>query len=241
LLDITDEQLHKVIAAYLAGDNNFTLSGETFYFGQWVSVFKIFENKSGLSKDELKNLQSENGAGSGFFSYTHFTIDQLRGLGVDLTDQLVGDKSFGCNREKAIEENTNFVNSKRIQELVELDGKCPYDLYKLISLCKEINSNYIQHNYYSVTLLLRTVLNHVPPAFNGKESFDQVLSEFQGPKHKTKREILSRIQELQRKLADMVTHERLKKFEPEMTVQQVSFIPEIDYLLQEVISELRKI
>ncbi|MCS3557612.1 hypothetical protein EDF66_12923 [Sphingobacterium sp. JUb20] len=29
----------------------------------------------------------------------------------------------------------------------------------------------------------------------------------------------------------MIIHERLRKFEPDMIVQELSFIPEIDYLL----------
>jgi len=55
-------------------------------------------------------------------------------------------------QERYIEGNSNFINLKGIQELVELNGKCQYDLYKLIAWCTEITSNCIQHNYYSVTV-----------------------------------------------------------------------------------------
>ncbi|MCS3557611.1 hypothetical protein EDF66_12924 [Sphingobacterium sp. JUb20] len=36
-------------------------------------------------------------------------------------------------QERYIEGNSNFINLKGIQELVELNGKCQYDLYKLIA------------------------------------------------------------------------------------------------------------
>lgn len=240
LFDISDNQLKMVLNSYLLGKDKVTLSGETCYFGNDVAIFRVFKNNSGLSREQLKELEVEKGNGESYFNGNYFIPSQLKEFGIEISDEIVGDHSFGCEIKDVLIENDNFINHSRIKELVDLNEKCKYDLSKLITFCKEINSNYIHHNYYSVALLLRTLLNHVPPAFNGKDSFDQVLAELNGPKHKTKREILSRLHELQRKFADMVTHEKLKEFEPEMTLQQVSFKPEVDYLLQEVIIELRK-
>ena len=219
LFDISDNQLKIVLNAYLHGEDKVTLSGETCYFGNDVAIFRVFKNNSGLSREQLKELEVKNGNGVSYFNGNYFIPSQLKEFGVEISDEIVGDHSFGCQVKDVLIENENFINHSKINQLEDLNDKCPYDLYKLIALCKEINSNYIHHNYYSVALLLRTVLNHVPPAFNGKESFAQVLSGFNGPKYKTKREILSRLDELQRKFADMVTHEKLKEFEPEMTVQ----------------------
>lgn len=240
LLDINEDKMQKVLDAYLKGEGRITLVGQTYTFGNRVDTFRIFQYEAKYTIDELRQLEANHGIGRGLLKNRYFIPKQLLEFGKEVTDELVGDNAFGSQKEKPIGDNENFINAVRIEALEALNGKCQYDLSKLISLCKEINDNYVRHNYYSVALLLRTLLNHVPPAFGGKESFDQVLAELNGPKHKTRKEILSRLHELQRKFADLVTHERLREFEPQMTLQQVSFIPEIDYLIREVVIELRK-
>lgn len=240
LLNITEEQLHKVIKAYLGGENAFTLSGETYHFGKSVSTFRIFTNDSAYSTEKLKTIEIEDGSGWGMISGAYFTVDNLLNFGREVTDEIIGDNSFGCQATAVIAPNEIFISETHIEELESLNGKCRYNLSKMIALCKEINHNFLCHNYYSVAMLLRALLNHVPPAFNGKESFDQVLADWNGPRHKTKRELLSRLNEVQRKLADLITHERLKEIEPPINRQQVSFFPEIDYLLQETIIGLKK-
>lgn len=66
LLDISEDQMSKVLTSYLKGDSKIALSGKTFYFGTNVSVFKIFENSSGHSKEKLEKLAIANGAEGGF-------------------------------------------------------------------------------------------------------------------------------------------------------------------------------
>ncbi|WP_426791815.1 hypothetical protein [Sphingobacterium sp. WOUb80] len=238
LFDLPNEKLEKVLLAYLKGDSKFTLSGQTYHFGNSVDVFKICENESGRNQRELDEIVNMHG-NQAYFGGAYFTPEELEGLGKNVSDEIVGDREFGCEKEKIIQSNEIYINLKHIEILEKLNEQTSYDLSKLVGLCKEVNDNFVRHNYYSVSLLLRTILNHVPPVFNGKDNFDQVLAELNGPKHRTKRELLSRLNELQRKLADLVTHATLKEFEPEITRQQVSFIPEIDYLLTEVISELK--
>jgi len=240
IFDVQEEQMKTVLAAYLEGRGRVTLSGQTYYFGRDVGEFRIFLNESTLTRDRLKIYETEHAKQKLKYGTPYLTGEQLLEFGKEVTDEIVGDNEFGSQREKPIADNENFINTARIETLEALNGKCQYDLSKLISLCKEINDNFVRHNYYSVALLLRTILNHVPPAFGGKESFDHVLAELNGPKHKTKKEILSRLHDLQRKLADLVAHERLQEFEPVLTLQQVSFMPEIDYLLLEIVTELKK-
>lgn len=240
ILVVNEDKVAKIVNAYLKGEGKFTLAGETYSFGRNVRILRIFESKNEFSKEEIAALNKNNGSIRNLDGSRCLRPDQLLEFGAEVTEQFVGDRSFGSEKEKKVLESENFINQTRIEALEEINMNCPYDLSKLVNLCIEINDNYTRGNYYSVALLLRTMLNHVPPAFNGKESFDQVLAELNGPKHKTKKEILGRLHELQRKFADLLTHERLREFEPEMTLQQVLFIPEVDYLLQEVATELKK-
>lgn len=240
ILVVDEEKVGKVVDAYLRGETKFTLVGETYSFGKNVRVLRIFESKSEFTKGEITDLNKNNGILRNLDGSRCLDPVQLLRFGDEFTEHFVGDRSFGSEKEKKVLDNEKFISQTRIEALEEVNGKCQYDLSKLIYLCKEINDNYVRRNYFSVALLLRTILNHVPPAFNGKESFEQVLAELNGSKHKTKKEILTRLHELQRKFADLLTHERLREFEPEMTLHQVSFIPEVDYLLQEVVTELKK-
>lgn len=241
ILVINEDKMRKVVDAYLNGEKNVTLSGQLYNFGRGLRTFRVFESNPEFSFHQLKQINDSTGVIRNIDRSRYFDPNQLLQYGKEVTDEIVGDRAFGSQKENPIADNENFINAARIEALKTLNGKCRYDLSKLISLCTEINDNYVRHNYYSVALLLRTLLNHVPSAFGGKESFDQVLAELNGSKHKTRKEILSRLHELQRKFADLVTHERLREFEPQMTLQQVSFIPEIDYLLQEVTTELKKL
>ena len=241
LFSITEKHLEIIKRAWLNGDDSFTLSGQK-YSCKHFNTFQIFENESGMSAAELESVKNNLGQGRGLVN-KYFTKNQLENFGKNITDSVIGDFAYGSSPkiEQAAEMVVNhlYINPKRIEEFNSLNGKISYDLSKLIKLCKEINDNYEKENYYSVALLLRTVLNHIPPAFNGKDSFEQVLAELNGKKHQTKKEVFLRLQELQRRLADLVAHEKLRSTEPIIVAQNVQFIPEIDFLLSEAYYELK--
>jgi len=49
------------------------------------------------------------------------------------------------------------------------------DVASLVRMCSEINSSYAHGNVLATALVMRTVLNHVPPVF-GYDSFVQVVA-----------------------------------------------------------------
>lgn len=242
LLALSERHLEIVKNAWLNGDKSFTLSGERYICDKF-NTLKIYKNEKELGKVELETAKENHGAGGRFFDDFYFTADQLEKLGENITDDIIGDNAYGSAKleiERGVAGNPNelYISPRRIKDFEGLDNKIKYDLSKLISLCKEINDNYSRENYYSVSLLLRTILNHIPPAFNDSDTFEQVLAELNGKRHKTKREIFTRLQELQRRFADLTAHEKLRANEPIMVAQSVHFIPEINFLLQEVFQSL---
>jgi hypothetical protein len=50
-----------------------------------------------------------------------------------------------------------------------------FEVTKLIGYCKEINSSFYHGNVVACLLLMRTVLNHVPPVF-GYKTFAEVTA-----------------------------------------------------------------
>ena len=102
---------------------------------------------------------------------SYFTIEALKNLGKDVTDELIGDIEFGEMSEEVItveaKHKTQFINSTRLDELKAITHP-DFDLSKLIQLCEELNDNFDRSNYLSVGMIGRTILNHVPPIFGFK-------------------------------------------------------------------------
>ena len=60
--------------------------------------------------------------------------------------------------------NAYIIDPALIARLEALKSST-YDVAALVRMCKEINSSYAHGNVLAVALLMRTVLNHVPPVF----------------------------------------------------------------------------
>ena len=61
----------------------------------------------------------------------------------------------------------DYIDFSRIQELNDLKkkGNNQFDLTKLIEMCEELNKCYSDKCFLAVVMLLRSILDHVPPIF----------------------------------------------------------------------------
>jgi hypothetical protein len=103
----------------------------------------------------------------------------------------------------------------------------------LIRLCQELNSNWINNNFFTVGLLLRTIINHVPPLF-GFQTFDQVVANYGGGTSFKKN--MDTLNQSLRSIADHYTHLTIRKKEPLPNEIQVDFKQNLDFLLSEIVS-----
>lgn len=126
-----------------------------------------------------------------------------------------------------------YVDKGRIDELASIRSTT-FDLAKLIRLCEELNTNYAAGNHYFVIMLTRSILDHVPPVFAAK-SFAEVANQIKG---KSKKDLLQRLEQTSRKLADIHLHQQIRKKEALPNPTQINFASELDVLLSEVIHEL---
>lgn len=128
----------------------------------------------------------------------------------------------------------NFIADKRIRELASLkSGK--FDFSKLIELCREINVNYAHDNYFSVSLLVRTILNHVPPIF-GETRFDKVVENYKAEGNaRSFKKHLENLQDSDRKVADGHAHSLISGKEVLPTEIQIDCRSDLDMLLAEII------
>jgi len=128
-----------------------------------------------------------------------------------------------------------FVHASVIDALRQVKSK-QFDLTKVIGFCEELNSAYALANYLSCSLLIRALLNHVPPAF-GQANFQQVVSQ----SGRSLKELFKPLEDIARDVADLHTHSQIGRKESMPTKSQVEpFKPGFEFLLQELIKRVHE-
>jgi hypothetical protein len=93
------------------------------------------------------------------------------------------------------------VDSALVARVASFSGQS-FNLAKLTRFTVELNENYSRGNYLSCALLIRAIINHVPPLF-GQRTFNQVVA---GASRSVK-SILAQLEEGARDIGDLHTHE----------------------------------
>jgi hypothetical protein len=122
-----------------------------------------------------------------------------------------------------------YVSDKRLNALRAIRSS-QFDLTKLIRLCEELNSNYSAGNYYSVAMLVRAILDHVPPIFSATK-FEDVRAKHGRQSFK---EQMDHLEKSSRKMADDFLHGQVRRKEVLPTDTLIHFAPALDTLLGEV-------
>lgn len=128
-----------------------------------------------------------------------------------------------------------YVENLTIIRLSKIKSK-DFDLSRLIKLCQELNDAYSLKNYLTCGMLLRSILDHIPPIFE-KKTFKEVSSNYGTRSFK---DIVKPLQESSKKIADSYLHTPIRKKEILPTKTQVSFQPNLDFLLNEVVRILKE-
>ncbi|ABA20388.1 hypothetical protein Ava_0764 [Trichormus variabilis ATCC 29413] len=131
---------------------------------------------------------------------------------------------------------SEYVSVTRIQELCAIKSE-RVDLKKLIKLCEELNIAHANNLNFSVAMLVRAILDHIPPIFS-KRTFKEVASEYGG---KSFKDTMQHLENGARKIADSHLHIPISKKQALPTSVQVNFSQYIDVLLGEVICILQSV
>jgi len=126
----------------------------------------------------------------------------------------------------------DFVNPERIKVIRGLPND-KFDPIKLEQLLFELNHAYGTHSFYSCLMLIRAILDHVPPIFE-KNKFGEIVNNYAGG-GKSFRESMKRLDLTCRKIADGYLHLHIRETESVPTKTQVEFRADLDALLGEVI------
>jgi hypothetical protein len=128
-----------------------------------------------------------------------------------------------------------YIDSNRIDELRAIQT-ANFDLSKLIRLCEELNLCRDSDCFFSVIMLTRSIIDHVPPIF-GCSKFPEVANNFAGSK--SFRESMQHLENSSRKIADQHLHCQIRKSETIPTFTQVNFSNDLDVLLAEIVRLLK--
>jgi hypothetical protein len=127
-----------------------------------------------------------------------------------------------------------YIDLDRIEELRAISST-HLDLTKLIELCEEINTCYSNECYLAVAMLIRAVLDHVPPIF-GHSSFGEVANNYGG---RSLKKSLQHLQNSSRNIADAHLHLPIRNKESLPNRTQVNFSNDLDVLLAEIVRVLK--
>lgn len=131
-----------------------------------------------------------------------------------------------------------FIDPGRVQELISVDG-LGFDLGKLVGLCGELNDNFNRGNLYSTSLLLRAIIDHVPPVL-GCSSFKEIVNNYKSEKNaRSFKRHMDRLDNSLRPIGDTVIHSQIRVSESTLNETQLDFKNDLDVLLGEVVRVLK--
>jgi len=111
-----------------------------------------------------------------------------------------------------------------------------FDFAKLVQFCEELNDAYGRGNYLSCVLLIRAVMNHVPPIF-GFKTFADVTAQ----SGRSLKSIFEQLEDNARPIADLHSHALIRNRENLPTKHQVEpYKASFELLIQEVITLVQK-
>jgi hypothetical protein len=127
-----------------------------------------------------------------------------------------------------------FLDSNLIADFKSLINP-QFDPKKLIVYFEELNKNYRAGNVISCILLIRAVLNYVPPVF-GQTTFIQVISQC----GRSLKDIFDPLEQGIRKIADLHTHQLISNNETCPTLNQIeSYKPQFEVLVSEIWKKIK--
>jgi hypothetical protein len=237
LFEVSSDNLNTIINAYLMGSDSFTISGDKYWLLNLQKI-KIFKAEIDINNGDLRFKGTKSGLLEHDITKRNLmSIEFLKLFGEDITPEVLGDSEFGSKQKKnEVNNESDFVSKSRIEELREINSP-DFDLSRLIRLCEELNDNYIRENYLSVIMIIRTIINHVPPIFN-VSNFDMVVSNIAG-KDKSFKKNMENLNLSLKNIADKNLHQQIRKSETLPNSSQVKFSPDLDVLLEEVVRILK--
>ena len=122
-----------------------------------------------------------------------------------------------------------YVHESRIVQLKSIKNK-NFDFSRLIKYCEELNTAFACDCYLSTAILVRAIIDHVPPIF-GKSTFTEVANNYGSLSFNAS---MKNLNNSSRKISDSYLHTQIRKKEVLPNSNQVDFSNDLDVLLAEI-------
>jgi hypothetical protein len=122
-----------------------------------------------------------------------------------------------------------YVNAQVIDAIRAKQGQSTFEITKLLGLIDELNDNYARRNSYASHMLLRAVLDHVPPIFGCKD-FAEVVNNYSWGR--TDKRYIKRLADF-RDQADDALHRQVSTKPDVLDFDDMPASVNVDRLLQE--------
>lgn len=132
-------------------------------------------------------------------------------------------------------DSSPYVSEDRMEILSSLSPKS-FDLSRLLASLRELNIAYRTNSFMAIAMLVRSVIDHVPPIFNCR-TFNEVMSNYLGSK--SFKRSMEHLNLSLRNIADAHLHVPIRAKESLPAFQQVDFRADLDVLLGEIIRLLK--
>jgi hypothetical protein len=158
-------------------------------------------------------------------------IEEARGAAAKLNK--VTDEAKSLVSEKMSSYNADFIDVDLIKSF-ESGMNSDFNYARLVILLKELNSSYNIGNYNAAGILIRAIMDHIPPAL-GCKSFEEVANNYQFGKSAKK--AIGNLQNFMRHLSDDMLHNPISKKESGVVSKgDVDCRQALKFLLDEVVS-----
>jgi hypothetical protein len=234
ILDIDDLEVGVVIDSYNYGKDSFFLNGKKYWLKDLfeIQIF-TFDNEKIKTIDQLEHFCKHEMLMRTGYSRREKWIPKeiLSEVGKNITSSFIKTE-YGILKHNRVDNSIidNFVDKQRILELRNIHNN-DFDFTKLIAFLEELNLAYQNKMFLSIPMLVRAIIDHVPPLF-GKTTFLEVAGSHGS---KSFKENMSHLEKSNRKIADSLLHTQIRQKENLPTEVQINFKNDIDVLLQEII------
>lgn len=234
ILDIDDDKLATVVDAYKYGKGSFFNSGKKCLLSNLIEIqIYTFESEKFKTGRQLLEFCEKNKViERGYFKTSSCIPPKvLDRLGKIVTDKFIVD-DYGYLSDSRIDGISSelFVDLSRIDELNKINNP-RFDFTKLLGFLKELNLAYANNMFLTIPILIRSIIDHVPPIFN-KNNFSDLSGSYGNRSFK---DSMRNLDNSSRKIADSFLHVQIRNHESLPTKTQVNFKHDLDVLLQEIV------
>jgi hypothetical protein len=208
---------------------------ESKFKGLVIEAKAILDAELGNLNDFSMNIiQSVNQGSGGFLGGPSLAaVKAARALVEGAVNQII--RRPNLTGVPTLSTKPSYVDVSRLAALHALP-RTPWDCSRLVRLCEELNIAHKNDCHMATAMLVRTIVDHVPPIFECK-SFNEVANNSKGAK--SFRSSIQHLNQSLRNIADAHLHVQIRASEIVPNGSQIDFRADLDVLLAEIVRVLK--